>query len=126
MEQSKIERNISLYVAAWNEEGLDNIKFALTPFWTDESTYTDDQTPTVTGIDAMANLMLKSYEMLPGRRFSQITHPDIHNNMGRYTWMLHRPDKTTSAGMDFFELNNNGYITRIVGFTKTLKPFYPI
>jgi len=126
MKQSKIERNISLYVAAWNEEGIDNIKFALTAFCTDETTYIDYQTPLTTGIDALADLILKSYEVLPGRRFSQLTHPDLHNNTGRYTWMVHLPDEKTSAGMDFFEFNSDGYITRIVGFTKTLKPFYPL
>lgn len=125
MKQSKIERNISLYVAAWNVEDLDTIKLAITEFWTDESTYMDDKTPEIKGIDALANLIHKSYEKLPGRRFSQLTNPDIFNDTGRYTWMLHKKDETTHAGMDFFEFNSEGYITRIVGFLKPLTPYHP-
>ena len=123
MEQPGIERNITLYVAAWNEEGLNNIKFALTAFWTDETTYIDFQTPLTTGIDALARLIQQSHALLPGRRFSQLTRPDMHNYTDRYTWRLHRTDGTTADGMDFFEFNSTGFITRIVGFLKPLEVF---
>ena len=68
MEQSKIDDNITLYVAAWNAEGLDNIKVALTAFWTDETTYIDYKTPLVTGIDAMAELDRKSTRLNSSHR----------------------------------------------------------
>ena len=122
MERSKIEHNITLYVAAWNVEGLDNIKFALTAFWTEESTYIDYKTPLVTGIDALAELIQQSYSVVPGRTFSQLTRVDEHNNMGRYTWRIHLTDGTTADGMDYIEFNNDGFITRIVGFLKPLEP----
>ena len=122
MEQSKIEHSINLYVAAWNVEGLDNIKFALTAFWTDETTYIDYKTPLTTGIDELADLIQQSHEMMPGRTFSTVTRVDAHNNTGRYIWRLHPVDAPTVDGMDFIEFNNDGFITRIVGFLKPLEP----
>lgn len=104
MKQSKIERNISLYVAAWNVEDLDSIKFAITAFWTEESTYVDANTREIKGIDALADLIQKSHHALPGRRFSQLTNPDTFNDTGRYTWMLHNTDETTHAGRIFLNL----------------------
>lgn len=123
MEQSKIERSITLYTAAWNLEGVDDIKFALNAFWTDDTTYMDAQTPLLTGIDAMAALIQQSYTVLPGRKFRQLTHPEVHNNTGRFGWLLVREDETTAEGMDFFEFNNDGYITRIIGFSASPQPF---
>jgi len=123
MEHSKIESSISQYVETWNLEDIEAIKKAIPAFWTPETTYEDVNTPKATGIDALAGLMMESYKILPGRKFRQLTIPNIVAQSGRYTWLLIRADGTTAEGMDFFEFDVNGLITRIVGFVVPLESF---
>jgi hypothetical protein len=67
--QLTIEESIRQYTDAWNQVDTTTIRAALYHCWTDESSYTDPQTPLITGPEALANLIYGSYEPMPGRTF---------------------------------------------------------
>lgn len=120
MERQDIESTVNFYIAAWNAENIDTIKAELRKCWKADTTYIDVNTPLTKGIEELAALIMGSNKKVPGRKFKQLTKTDIHNGMGRYTWMLMLPDGNTAEGMDFFEFDEHYYFNRIVGFVTPL------
>lgn len=112
----KIEKNIRLYVAGWNETTPEAIKAAFGECCIQEVTYTDKTTPQFTGLELLVGLVMESYTKVPGRTFSLLTEPECFEGKAYYTWGLHLPDKAPRPGHDFLEYNEDGLITRIVGF----------
>lgn len=111
-----IEEAVLLYTSAWNaprhEEILEKIQASLTI----EATYTDRQTDTVSGHDAIADLIFITYQKAGPRIFRVLGLPDTHHQKGLFRWVAMPPAGYPLQGIDYFEFNENHRITHIVGF----------
>ena len=111
-----MEETVSRYVGAWDKKTPETIKAALLQCCDPGITYTDKQTPLFSGIEALASLIMTSYEKVPGRTFSVLTTPEYFDHKCHYSWGIHIPERGDLAGWDYLEYNEENLITRIVGF----------
>ena len=117
MENSKsIEEIILIYTSAWNESEREAIREKIDQCWSVEATYTDKLTDTITGREAITNLIISSYNQMGPRTFKVLAEPATHHRSGRFRWLVTRPEGYPAEGMDYFEFDEQNRITRIVGF----------
>ncbi|MDV6168480.1 nuclear transport factor 2 family protein [Flavobacterium sp. DG1-102-2] len=110
-----VEQMITTYVEAWNNNNLEEFRVAFAECWAENATYVDPRTDPISGVEAIANLAVYSLELSPTRKFSILTQPDHHHNVGRYTWQVHLPEGN-KEGFDCFEFNEEFKITKIISF----------
>ena len=111
-----IEEIILIYTSAWNETEREAIREKIDKCWSTEGTFTDKVTNTITGRDAITELIISSYDQMGPRTFKVLAEPVTHHRSGRFRWLVIRPDGYPAEGMDYFEFNEQNHITRIVGF----------
>ncbi|MBE9583470.1 nuclear transport factor 2 family protein [Mucilaginibacter sp. JRF] len=111
-----IEQTILTYTSAWNETEREAIMAKITQCWAPNGTYTDRLTDTITGKDAIADLIISSYEQMGPRKFKVLAEPQVHHQSGRFRWLAIRPEGYPIEGMDYVEFDTENRITRIVGF----------
>ncbi|MBE9461525.1 hypothetical protein ACFP1I_02005 [Dyadobacter subterraneus] len=112
---TSVEEMISQYMNAWNGTGIEEYQREFAKCWAVDGAYTDPNFDNINGVDGIAGLAHKSLETFPVRTFSELTVPDYHHNVGRYTWKVELPGETRE-GFDYFEFNESYQITRIVSF----------
>jgi len=112
----KIEDTILVYTSAWNETERGSILEKISQCWAPAGTYTDRLTDTITGREAIADLIISSYEQMGPRTFKVLAGPQTHHQSGRFRWLAIRPEGYPIEGMDYFEFDGEGRITKIVGF----------
>jgi hypothetical protein len=110
-----VEEMIEQYVSAWNRKNLEEFKAEFAKCWAPDANYTDPDYELVSGLDGIAGLAQVSLEKIPVRKFSVLTQPDYHPNVGRYNWKVELPGQT-KEGFDYFEFNEKHQITRLVSF----------
>lgn len=115
-----MKETVERYTSAWNEKTAAKVKVAFAQVLADEITYQDRQTPLVTGIDAFVDLVMSSYEKVPGRTFSLLTEPEYFDHHCYYSWSINIPGNGEFAGRDYAEYNDENKITKIIGFVPTL------
>ena len=115
MEQ-KVKDTIAQYTDAWNTKGIEIIAAKLSAFWTAESTYVDPKNPKVTGIEELASFIQSVYDQMPDLVIIDTSKIDYHNNSGRFFWTMKIKNEVILTGMDYFEMNDQHQLTKIVGF----------
>ena len=111
-----IEETILVYTSAWNETEPEAIRAKINQCWAAEGTYTDKITDTITGQEAISDLIVRSYDIMGPRTFKVLGMPETHHQSGRFRWLAIRPEGYPAEGMDYFEFDEQHRITRIVGF----------
>jgi hypothetical protein len=111
-----IEETILTYTSAWNENEREAILKKISKCWAAGGTYTDRLTDTITGPDAITDLIISSYEQMGPRKFQVLAEPLVHHQSGRFRWLAIKPEGYPIEGMDYFEFDSENRITRIVGF----------
>ena len=111
-----IENAVQQYLAAWNTKDPSEVKAGFEKCLSANCTYTDKNTPAISGIKGFTDFVAASHKATPGRLFSLRSEPEYFSNKGRYFWSVSFPDKPTRDCMDFFEFDNDNFITAIVGF----------
>jgi len=111
-----IEETILTYTSAWNETEREVILEKISKCWAPAGTYTDCLTDTITGQDAITDLIISSYGQMGPKTFQVLAEPHVHHQSGRFRWLAIRPEGYPVEGMDYFEFNSENRITRIVGF----------
>jgi hypothetical protein len=111
-----IEEIILIYTSAWNEKERETIREKIDQCWSAEGTFTDKVTDTITGRDAITDLIISSYDQMGPRTFQVLAKPVTHHRSGHFRWLVIRPEGYPAEGMDYFELDEQNRITRIVGF----------
>jgi hypothetical protein len=115
-----ITETVSHYVNGWNEKTPEAVKAEFIKCLDAGITYTDKNTALVNGIDDFIKLVMSSHEKVTGRTFSVLTTPEYFDHYCYYTWGINIPGKGEFAGHDYFEYNEEGLITRIIGFVPAL------
>jgi hypothetical protein len=111
-----IEEIILIYTNAWNETEREAIREKIDQCWSAEGTFTDKVTDTITGRNAITELIINSYDQMGLRTFKVLAEPVTHHRSGRFSWLVIRPEGYPAEGMDYFEFDEENRITRIVGF----------
>jgi hypothetical protein len=111
-----IEETILTYTSAWNETEREAVLEKISTCWAPGGSYTDRLTDTITGQDAIADLIISSYGQMGPRKFQVLAEPQVHHQSGRFRWLAIKPEGYPVEGMDYFEFDNENRITRIVGF----------
>ncbi|MDQ0041361.1 hypothetical protein [Variovorax boronicumulans] len=88
-------------------------------------------TPTVTGPDELAAVILNLHASSPGALLVQTSQLDVHHAAGRFAWQLKSPTRIDSdgtaraldvEGLDYVEFSEDGSrILKIVGFFGPLR-----
>ena len=118
--EKNVETSVSLYLDGWNAKTAADVKEKFMQCLAPDVTYTDTNTPKLTGIDRIVDLVMQSYDKVPGRSFDLPATPEFFANQGRYRWVINIPGQGAHDGMDFFEYNDDNLITRLVGFLTPL------
>jgi hypothetical protein len=114
----KARASLENYFQAWNEPDATKREALLTPSWAEDGTYTD---PTVhlDGRSALVNHIEGFISNPQSSKFSieRASEVDFHHNSFRFAWEM-RDDKgnVLTPGIDYGEFNDEGQITKIVGF----------
>jgi len=116
MENNNIEETILIYTSAWNETDREAILEKINKCWASSGKYTDRLTDTITGPEAITDLIISSYGQMGPRKFQVLAEPQVHHQSGRFRWLAVRPEGYPVEGMDYFEFDGDNLITRIVGF----------
>lgn len=112
----KIEETILTYTSAWNETEREVILEKISKCWAPSGTYTDPLTDTITGPEAITDLIISSYGQMGPRTFQVLAEPQAHHQSGRFRWLAFRSEGYPVEGMDYFEFDSENRITRIVVF----------
>ena len=106
------------YFKAWGEPDSEKRAELLKSAWTENGIYTDP-TAHIEGRDALVKHIQQvlSSPQFKGASLAQASEFDIHHNVFRFQWELKDASGVTvMEGMDYGEFNEQGQISKIVGF----------
>ena len=111
-------QSLQTYFQAWNEPVAAKRDALLNQCWADNAEYTDPGTHakgrTALSVEIgkfLGNEQLKGFSIVPA---SDI---DVHHRVFRFEWEMRDADgNTVTPGMDYGEYDDQGRITKIVGF----------
>lgn len=107
---------VESYLQMWNETDTGARRRLVKRVMTDDASYVDPMA-TVTGTDAIVELIGAVQAQFPGHQFELHTHPDAHHDRMRFRWAL-RADagKPVAIGLDIAELTPDGRMGSVTGF----------
>ena len=110
------EEIVGIYVRAWSEPDATHRGHLLQQCWTDDGTYCDPRVQW-RGREALNTGISDFQQRLPGTTF-RLTGPiEVHHDVLRFRWSMHRADGSVALiGTDFGELAEDGRLRRITGF----------
>lgn len=114
----KVLESLENYFAAWAEADGTKRASLLESAWSDDGVYIDP-TAHVAGRDALVEHIgsFRGNEQFKGFTIDQVTEIDVHHNSFRFGWeMRNAAGMTVSPGIDYGEFDDEGRITKIVGF----------
>lgn len=115
MKTNSLEATVNYYFDAWNSNGIENIKNLLAKCITPDFEYVTSS-GIFTGIDTLAGVIEKNNEDVPGRSYRLCSNIDGYSNTGRWEWEMIIPNDNNIIGLDIFEINGEGKLTKVTGF----------
>ena len=115
---AKARASLEHYFAAWGEADEDARRKHLEAGWAEDGTYTDP-TADVHGREALVKHIGAFASTPQSKNFSieRSSGIDIHHRVFRFAWeMRDTSGKVITPGIDYGEFNDEGRITKIVGF----------
>lgn len=116
--QETVKQSLEHYFQAWNEADEVQRRAHLEAGWAEDATYTDPSAD-VAGREGLVKHIAGFLGSPQFKGFSivRVTGIDIHHRSFRFGWEMRDAEgKTTSVGIDYGEFDDNGMITKIVGF----------
>ena len=114
----KVLASLEHYFAAWAAETEEERRHHLEAGWAKDGTYTDP-TADVHGREALVQHIGAFASNPQAKNFSieQASGIDVHHKVLRFAWEMRNAEgKVITPGMDYGEFNDEGKITKIVGF----------
>ena len=111
-------KSLENYFKAWKETDMKKREALLDPSWAEDGTYTDP-TVAIVGRKGLIDHIEGFVSSEQSRNFSIVQDSDIdfHHNSFRFAWkMVDKSGRTITPGIDYGEFNDDGQITKIVGF----------
>jgi len=113
-----VRESLENYIQAWNEPDTEKRNALLATAWAENATYTDPSAH-VEGRDALLTHIdrFRSNPQFKGSSLARASKVDLHHETFRFEWELKDASgNTTMVGIDYGEFNEDGAITKIVGF----------
>jgi hypothetical protein len=112
----ELQELIDGYCAAWNESDGEVRRALLADVWSGDGVYCDP-TGRIEGRDAVAKHIDGFQERMVGHRIDATSWVDDHHGWFRFSWRIVGPDGGEALeGFDVGERDDDGRISRIVGF----------
>jgi hypothetical protein len=102
-------------LAAWNEPDPEKIRGHLEKALAADVVFID---PSVEahGIDEFEANIRSAHATLPGALYSLTSDVDSHHRLHRYSWEISRDGEVILPGLDVTEIDDDGRVTRVLGF----------
>ena len=101
--------------AAWNEPDPDRVRAHLEKALSPEVVFIDPSIVT-RGIDEFEANVHEVHGRLPGAEYRLASGLDLHHDIVRYAWEIHRDGKLVLPGFDVTEFDGEGRVLRVLGF----------
>lgn len=119
-ESSKLGALVDEYCNVWCEPDPERRRQQLLPIWASNATYTDPSVHAASSDELLAHIT-KVLARRPGSRVERTSVVDQHHGCVRFAWHVVQADGTSlPEGIDFMEVNSEGQIERIIGFSGPL------
>ncbi len=102
-------------LAAWNEPDPTEVRSHLEQALAPDVDFIDPSIVTH-GIDEFEANVHAVQASIPGAVYARTSAVDSHHGLYRYTWQISRAGETVMTGFDVTEVDNNGKVTRVLGF----------
>lgn len=111
------EDSIAAYVEAWREPNAMKRDALLERSWADDGIYQDEDFR-YEGREALAEGITAFHAQFPGASVVLASGIEVHHNHFRFRWeFLDADGNVQGEGMDFGELDTDGRIMKLVGFS---------
>jgi SnoaL-like domain len=112
---------VDTYCAAWNETDAVARASILSKALVPDAVYIDPTVQTQ-GIAELVAHIDKVFARYPGSRIVRTSFVDAHNCVARFAWKKVLADGSSlPEGIDFVEFDDDGRLSKIIGFFGTLK-----
>ena len=113
-----IEQIIKDYLLAWNASDSKQRADLITKVVARDCLYADSHLPAPIVTKELHYQFIDRFrQKFPDLSLVSVTSPDSHHNFFRFAWQLRKPDNTIfSQGSFFGEVNQQGEITKLIGF----------
>lgn len=108
-------------LAAWNESDSTKVRGHLERACAPDVHFVDPAHD-VTGIDAFEAMVHQVHGENPGAVYSRASAVDSHHGLHRYHWAIHKDGQLVLPGFDVTETDEQGRVTRVLGFFGPLDP----
>ena len=102
-------------LAAWNERDPAKVRGHLDKALAPHVEFIDPSVVT-NGIDEFEANVHEVKAGLPGARYSRTSGVDSHHRLHRYNWEISRDGDVLLSGFDVTEVDEQGKVTRVLGF----------
>lgn len=110
------DETVALYGGAWNEHDEGARRAALERCWAPDGVHCDP-TAVVHGLDTLVAHVAGFHERMPGHAIVTTSVVSEHHGWLHFAWRIVTPDGATALdGLDVGERDEDGPLTRIVGF----------
>jgi len=116
--EKQVLKSLDNYFLAWGEPDDDKRRALLTGSWAENGTYTDPGAH-AEGLEALVEHIggFLSNPQLKGFSIQQTSGIGVHHRSFRFTWEMRGPTgNVLTPGIDYGEFDDEGRITKIVGF----------
>src|SRR5262245_20130032 len=117
-----ISTTIDTHLAGYCEADPDTRTALLASVWATDGVLMDPplEGRGVAEIGGLVDAVLAHY---PDHRFERTSAVDVHHGFARYEWKLVSPGGDAAvAGTDFAQVDDDGKLTRVIGFFGELEP----
>lgn len=102
-------------LAAWNEREPSNVRSHLERALSSGVEFIDPSIETH-GIDEFEANVHNVQSEIPGAVYSRTSGVDSHHGLYRYSWQISRDGEVVLPGFDVTEVDEDGMVTRVLGF----------
>jgi hypothetical protein len=102
-------------LAAWNETDPSLVRGHLERALAPDVAFIDPSVETH-GLDEFEANVRRVQADLPGAEYSRTSGVDSHHGLHRYSWQIGHGGRTVVAGVDVTEVDEQGRVTRVLGF----------
>lgn len=111
-----IENLVHKYIESWNQSDASRRRATLRELYTENASYTDPLA-SVTGLEAIDQLIAGVQQTFKGLVFSLAGRVDTHHDTVRFTWHLGAPGEREPLVIGFdVAVAENGRLCRVYGF----------